>query len=1530
MLFLGQYPYQSKLTEIFNETLMVCTYTSLIILQVIQMFEAIIVKDIDATMETVPVIVTELVCVIKLLNHIINKGKFDKLYDIMKKEWDMLSLDEQQILEEITKRGSKLTNIYRSTLFYFSIIFVLFPLIPPILDVVSPLNETRSRIEVIKLQYLFDMEKNFYSLYVYTGWCSFMTMMVIITIDALYVVIIHHTCGLFAVCGYQIKKTTEHNVIGINGNSMEEIKKCLMMHARALNSFDTINEITSTCYLFQVGLNMIGISVTSVLAFINLDRPEEFARIACFLIAQQLHLLVISVPGQIITDQSSKLTIDIYNSMWYQTPVWIQKILHIVQIRSGKPCKLVAGGLYEMNIENFGSTESLSKQLCPVNCTIFETKKEESVVRVLDGVVDVTCVKMDEQALITYFHLSWTTITLGISVLSSELIYVLLIHHTSGLFAVAGCYNVLQKSSVLSYLFQVGLNIVGLSVSAVQTVGNIDDPTVALRNATVWGAKQIHLFIISIPGQVLIDHCVELYSSKWYNNGMEAKKILQVMQQRASKPCILYRVCKINMKLTNKTQNNEIFQIQHYQPLQKFLQFLGQDPSQRDGTRGSIVFVMVLSVLGILIPTFIEIYVQLCEKNMDAVIECLPNGIAAATSVVKLLNVYLNRENFQKMYDLVTREWEQLRMNDELHVLEDITMQGGKLAQFYRNTLLSFMVVFLLVPLVFPFLDVVLPLNETRPRQQGFRVNYLYFDEADYFFSVYFQLAWGAVVVVMIIITVDSLYMIIIHHASGMFAVCGYQVKTATEYKDSIYGNDISENHTHEQFKRCVTTHDKAIDYLIQVGLNMMGISVTAVQAILTLDRPAEALRCAVFLVAEQFHLFIISLPGQTLVDHCTKLSKDIYSSTWYKVPAKFQRVIYTMQIRALKPCVLTAGGLYEMNMENFANVPFQTNKRQNYEIFDIPDYQPLEKLLLFLGQHPYQTETTKSVIVLLMTFTLLSMAIPSLIEMYVQLRKKNMDDMMESFANTIAAATSLVKLLNVYLNRENFRKMYNLVTIEWEQLRMNDEVHVLQEVTLKGSKLAQLYRNALLFAMCVFLLVPLFGPALDIVLPSNETRPRQQLFRVNYIIFDQADYFFYVYIQLFWCTIVLVMAIITVDSLYMIIIYHASGMFAICGFYDILNESSRNSYLLQVGLSMMSISVTAIMLALDRPSEAIRYSVVLGGAQFHLFIISLPGQTLVDHCTMLTNDIYSSTWYKVSAKFQRVIYMMQIRALKPCILTAGGLYEMNMENFANFLKIYVAQREKDFDGVMQVLPNIIAQTGALVKVMNIRINKANFRKLFDLMVRRWKLLEAKDEIEILKKYTSKGMRLRELYKDEYEHFYSVNFHLYTSVISCGMMIIAVDMLYITIIFHLCGLFAVCGYCQILERSSQHMYLIQVGLSVFIISVTAAACIMNIDRPDELIRLAMFVVAQKFHLLILSLPGQMLLDHSLGLADIIYASKWYELPVKGQKLIYTMQMRSIRPCILTAGGVHEMNIESFGIAIKACMSYFMMFLSLKE
>ncbi|CAL7940217.1 unnamed protein product [Xylocopa violacea] len=380
----------------------------------------------------------------------------------------------------------------------------------------------------------------------------------------------------------------------------------------------------------------------------------------------------------------------------------------------------------------------------------------------------------------------------------------------------------------------------------------------------------------------------------------------------------------------NRREHLDIFDIPHYKMLQKYLQFLGQDPHQRSETRKIILFVMMIATAGIYIPTSIAIYVSFCDKDIDGVIECLPHLIATVTSIVKILNMYIHRENFKKMFDFVTKEWEQLKLNNELYLLEEIMLQGSRIAQLYRHTLLSSVTLFMLTPLLYPILDVVLPLNETRPRMYMFKVNYLVFDDDEYFYYIYFQLAWGSTVVAVIVVTIDSLYILMVHHISGLLAVCGYQIQKVTGNR-SVVTNEIN---AHRQFRKCIIAHDKAIQfynilnessrssYLIQVGLNMMGISVTAVQIVVNLDKPEEVIRTAAFLGSEQFHLFVISLPGQVLLDHCSALSDNIYSSTWYNIPVKVQKMLHTMQIRSKKACSLTAGGLYEMNMENFGVKP--------------------------------------------------------------------------------------------------------------------------------------------------------------------------------------------------------------------------------------------------------------------------------------------------------------------------------------------------------------------------------------------------------------------------------------------------------------------------------------------------------------------------------------------------------------------------------------------------------------------------------
>ena len=96
------------------------------------------------------------------------------------------------------------------------------------------------------------------------------------------------------------------------------------------------------------------------------------------------------------------------------------------------------------------------------------------------------------------------------------------------------------------------------------------------------------------------------------------------------------------------------------------------------------------------------------------VLECLPHLGALLTSFVKVLNVHLNRENvrkfitieqsfrtiacykvmttrvmlqFKKLFDSITKEWQQLKLSQDLYILEEVTIRGSKMAKLYRSKL---------------------------------------------------------------------------------------------------------------------------------------------------------------------------------------------------------------------------------------------------------------------------------------------------------------------------------------------------------------------------------------------------------------------------------------------------------------------------------------------------------------------------------------------------------------------------------------------------------------------------------------------------------------------------------------------------------------------------------------------------------------------------------------------------------------------------------------------------------------------------
>ncbi|XP_053997921.1 uncharacterized protein LOC128886783 [Hylaeus anthracinus] len=859
---LGLHPNQNNQLGRIRFAILLSGILTMLIPIGIQVFTSILAKDIDGVMYAIPVMNTDLVSLIKgvtlnsnreqVITRSAAKGNFSTLeitmtksnvlqfkemYNLVAEEWVSLkSKDEIRTLESITRRGTQLANLYRAGIIVGCLTLAVVPLIYPLLDMVLPRNETRLRQQMFELNYLVDGDEYFYPIYFHLM-CTFTIVCVLLyTVDCQYMVFSHHTCGLFAICGYQIQRATES--VGANTKDAatnkaiyQEFKDCVVFHHKAIKFYDFMNQMNRKGYLLTIGLNMLCISVTAVQLVMYIDQPAEFLKIFIFLLGQKYHLFFISLPGQRMVDYSLGLAENLYSSNWYDTPVSVQKILYTMQIRCSIPCTFSAGGLYDMNMENFG--------MIIKSCVSYFTMLTSGEGTIQKSIGEINIGKMTATGEINdIFGNTWYVKARPVKI-----------------------------SSKLIFLVKPRVTVVKLSLSLTLT-----------------------------PNRLLTNYA-------------QVRNISSVFQS-----------------------NDRLMDNPYYTRALKDLIIIGQHPYQSDRVRRFRFFAILSIITSMLIPIWIQMFTSILARDIDGVMYAIPIMNTDIVSVIKLVSLNANKEQFKEMYNLVTEEWESLKTKDEVQTLANVTRRGNELAHVYRISIVMCCTTVIVVPLMYPFLDIILPRNESRIRQQSFVLNYLV-DGDKYFYHIYVHLFFCVAAVGMTYYTIDCQYMVFTHHACGLFALCGYQIQRATETFSSDAKDAVVKRATYQDFKNCMLVHQKAIKfyelmndinqigYLLTIGLNMLCISVTAVQLIMYIDQPTELIKVLVFLCAQKFHLFFISLPGQRMLDYSLELAENVYGSNWYETPVRIQKICYMMQIRCSLPCTFTAGGLYDMNMENFGMI---------------------------------------------------------------------------------------------------------------------------------------------------------------------------------------------------------------------------------------------------------------------------------------------------------------------------------------------------------------------------------------------------------------------------------------------------------------------------------------------------------------------------------------------------------------------------------------------------------------------------------
>ncbi|XP_017794589.1 PREDICTED: uncharacterized protein LOC108570070 [Habropoda laboriosa] len=322
---------------------------------------------VDVIVEQVPFFFAIVLLLCKQGNYIINTDKFEYLLDSMCEDWNQeRSYKEIGIMKKYGQRGNLLSRFYVVNAYICSFLFIQVPWSTRLVNSYKTQNITPS-LPVVVPGYYFVDEVEYYYYIILHGTCTILIVVVVYcACDTSYMVLVQHTCGLFAVAGYRFKNSIREDN-SVKGKYFDHWTKeayknaCFSIqgHQRAINFVKEIERGHDT-YLFTcLGLVILCFSIT-LIKLSTSDFDIDFYRYCSFTLCQLMHLFVIMLQGQFVLDSCERIHEAIYESLWYTSSSKTQALYVVALRRNLTPTCLTAGGLVQLNMQSFAEVVKMS------------------------------------------------------------------------------------------------------------------------------------------------------------------------------------------------------------------------------------------------------------------------------------------------------------------------------------------------------------------------------------------------------------------------------------------------------------------------------------------------------------------------------------------------------------------------------------------------------------------------------------------------------------------------------------------------------------------------------------------------------------------------------------------------------------------------------------------------------------------------------------------------------------------------------------------------------------------------------------------------------------------------------------------------------------------------------------------------------------------------------------------------------------------------------------------------------------------
>ncbi|XP_071567992.1 uncharacterized protein [Temnothorax nylanderi] len=318
--------------------------------------------------------------------------------------------------------------------------------------------------------------------------------------------------------------------------------------------------------------------------------------------------------------------------------------------------------------------------------------------------------------------------------------------------------------------------------------------------------------------------------------------------------------------------------------------------------------------------------------------------VISTSFIVRQVNEFWNHDKFRQLYKGIDKHWDIFTNDVEIQILKDYSTLSRKFTKYYSMLMYVMMLVFITIPLTPPLLDIVMPLNESRPRFFAIVVEFRV-DKNEYFLPIFFYTTAIIVVGTNVTMGVDAMHVACTAHACSLFAAVSKQVENIIskvgnnneigECGGGVYtGLDLpNEEIVYREYIICLKKHQLALEFvnilnstnqylsLCLLFLITAILSIIGIRIVYVLDQLQELLRYMFIVMGALIQLMIVCYSGQKLMDESQNIFYRAYAAEWYNFSPRIKSLLIISLHRSFVPCGLMAGNMISLSMTTYAGV---------------------------------------------------------------------------------------------------------------------------------------------------------------------------------------------------------------------------------------------------------------------------------------------------------------------------------------------------------------------------------------------------------------------------------------------------------------------------------------------------------------------------------------------------------------------------------------------------------------------------------